>query len=445
MTGQAATTVSWTYTWIAHGSPSTTIKVRATDDSGNIATPGAGTTVNVDCPCSLWGTNVTPATADAGRRHRHRGRRQVQVRRLRPGQRHPLLQVGDQHRHPHRQPVELATARCWRRPRSPTRAPPDGRPSRSPARCRSSRTPPMSPATTHRSATTPPPTTTSTPTRRRRRWAEPASTRRPLHALNNNATRRQRRVRLRLVEHVPDADVPSGQLLGRRDVRADDRARPGDQRHGHGRQGLGDDQLDRAQQRRPGDLLQDHPVHRLDGADADDDQRHAARHQHHDLGPDPGRVLHVHGAGVQPDRQRRGLGSVQRGHAAGQVGAHRAHEHRRQRRIGLGRGQLDRPQRRRRQPDHRLQGHAVHRHHRADARQRRRRQDQRVGHRPDQRHHLHVHGDCHQRDRLDRVRALRGDLAQRHDLRPGARRRWSTAWTPATSTSASSSRPAFRA
>ena len=32
--------------------------MRATDDSGNIATPGAGTTVNVDCPCSLWGTNA---------------------------------------------------------------------------------------------------------------------------------------------------------------------------------------------------------------------------------------------------------------------------------------------------------------------------------------------------------------------------------------------------
>ncbi len=66
MTGQAATPVSWTYPWIAHGSPSTTIKVRATDDSGNVATAGAGTTVNVDCPCSLWGTNVTPATTDAG-------------------------------------------------------------------------------------------------------------------------------------------------------------------------------------------------------------------------------------------------------------------------------------------------------------------------------------------------------------------------------------------
>ena len=31
---------SWTYTWVAHGSPTATIKVRATDDSGNIADAG---------------------------------------------------------------------------------------------------------------------------------------------------------------------------------------------------------------------------------------------------------------------------------------------------------------------------------------------------------------------------------------------------------------------
>ncbi len=62
----ATGTTSWTYTWTAHGSPSTTLKVRATDDSGNIQTPGAGATVNVTCPCSLWGSNVTPGVADAG-------------------------------------------------------------------------------------------------------------------------------------------------------------------------------------------------------------------------------------------------------------------------------------------------------------------------------------------------------------------------------------------
>jgi hypothetical protein len=63
---RATGTASWTYSWIAHGTPAATIKVRATDDSGNIGHPGAGTAVTVNCPCSIWGVNVTPATADAG-------------------------------------------------------------------------------------------------------------------------------------------------------------------------------------------------------------------------------------------------------------------------------------------------------------------------------------------------------------------------------------------
>ena len=62
----ANTSVTWTYSWIAHGNPSTTIKSRAVDDSGNLETPGSGTTVNVNCPCSIWGTNATPRTADSG-------------------------------------------------------------------------------------------------------------------------------------------------------------------------------------------------------------------------------------------------------------------------------------------------------------------------------------------------------------------------------------------
>ncbi len=60
----ASGTTSWTYSWIAHGNPSTTIKVRATDDSGNTQIPGAGTTVNVNCPCSIWSTNTQVPSAD---------------------------------------------------------------------------------------------------------------------------------------------------------------------------------------------------------------------------------------------------------------------------------------------------------------------------------------------------------------------------------------------
>jgi hypothetical protein len=59
-------TASWSYTWIAHGNPSVKIKTRATDDSGNIETPGAATTVAVTCGCSVWGNNITPDIADSG-------------------------------------------------------------------------------------------------------------------------------------------------------------------------------------------------------------------------------------------------------------------------------------------------------------------------------------------------------------------------------------------
>ncbi len=58
--------VTWTYSWVAHGSPTATIKTRAVDDSGNLQQPGAGTTVNMACPCSLWGPAVVPKTIDSG-------------------------------------------------------------------------------------------------------------------------------------------------------------------------------------------------------------------------------------------------------------------------------------------------------------------------------------------------------------------------------------------
>jgi hypothetical protein len=66
LTGPAGQSVGWTYSWIAHGSPSTTIRSRAVDDSGNLESPSAGASVSVSCPCSLWGTNtVPPGAADS--------------------------------------------------------------------------------------------------------------------------------------------------------------------------------------------------------------------------------------------------------------------------------------------------------------------------------------------------------------------------------------------
>jgi hypothetical protein len=66
MTTPAQQSVNWTYTWIAHGNPSTTLETRAVDDSGNLETPSDGISVNVGCPCSLWSTSITPATAVPG-------------------------------------------------------------------------------------------------------------------------------------------------------------------------------------------------------------------------------------------------------------------------------------------------------------------------------------------------------------------------------------------
>src|SRR5499433_640768 len=62
----ANTSVTWTYSWVAHGSPTATIKARAVDDSGNLQTPGPGITVSMSCPCSIWGPATTPQTIDSG-------------------------------------------------------------------------------------------------------------------------------------------------------------------------------------------------------------------------------------------------------------------------------------------------------------------------------------------------------------------------------------------
>jgi hypothetical protein len=66
LTTPDGTTANWSYSWTAHGNPTTTIMSRATDDSGNREAPSAGVSVNVNCPCAIWGNNVTPQTIDSG-------------------------------------------------------------------------------------------------------------------------------------------------------------------------------------------------------------------------------------------------------------------------------------------------------------------------------------------------------------------------------------------
>ncbi len=59
----ATGTTSWSYTWNAHGAPSTTIKARAVDDSGNLESAAPSVSVNVGCPCTLAGS-TTPKVLD---------------------------------------------------------------------------------------------------------------------------------------------------------------------------------------------------------------------------------------------------------------------------------------------------------------------------------------------------------------------------------------------
>jgi hypothetical protein len=67
LTWQRATGwANWTFSWQASATGTFTIRSRATDDSGNIETPGTGNTVSVTCPCSIWNpATAVPAIPDA--------------------------------------------------------------------------------------------------------------------------------------------------------------------------------------------------------------------------------------------------------------------------------------------------------------------------------------------------------------------------------------------
>ncbi|WP_246036267.1 DUF4082 domain-containing protein [Sinomonas susongensis] len=62
----ATGTTNWTYSWVAHDVPATTIESRAVDDSGNLEKPGSGVTVGISCPCSILGQGAKPGDVDAG-------------------------------------------------------------------------------------------------------------------------------------------------------------------------------------------------------------------------------------------------------------------------------------------------------------------------------------------------------------------------------------------
>ncbi len=62
----AEQSVKWSYKWAVNDYPATTIKSRAVDDSSNLESPAAGVQIKVSCPCSIWGSAVTPPEPDSG-------------------------------------------------------------------------------------------------------------------------------------------------------------------------------------------------------------------------------------------------------------------------------------------------------------------------------------------------------------------------------------------
>jgi Domain of unknown function (DUF4082)/Bacterial Ig-like domain/Bacterial Ig domain len=57
---------TWSYSWDASGFGQVSIRARAVDDSGNIQSVPTTRTVNVSCPCRLWGNSTTPAMETNG-------------------------------------------------------------------------------------------------------------------------------------------------------------------------------------------------------------------------------------------------------------------------------------------------------------------------------------------------------------------------------------------
>ncbi len=63
---RATGTTSWTYTGSIGGTGAQSILVRAADDSGNLQSTPTARSVNVVCPCSIFGLGATPATPSSG-------------------------------------------------------------------------------------------------------------------------------------------------------------------------------------------------------------------------------------------------------------------------------------------------------------------------------------------------------------------------------------------
>ena len=286
---------------------------RATDDSGNIETPSSGVSVNVSCPCSLWGAGTPGGVADSGDSTARLGRNEVPVRRLRRLSRRPLLQGGGRHGDARRQPVDhrrvaagvghlherdrvrLAAGQllqaCHDLPEHHLR----GLLLRAERPLRDIIVVVLLPGTGP--------------------W--PAG-RRPLQQSSaprdSQSRQRERRLHIR-GQRLPDQHLSVGELLGGRRHVASAATRPGDGRQRSARQRRGIRDLERANDGRRAHLLCGHAVHRNGRAAIDHRERLAGSDQRHHHRTHEQRHLHVHGHRGGSERRRAAFRSVESDHA----------------------------------------------------------------------------------------------------------------------------------
>ena len=122
----------------------------------------------------------------------------------------------------------------------------------------------------------------------------------PLSALSN-ATSANGLYSLQRRQRVPQLELQSQQLLRRRQLRtgADDASGAGHGRERNGRDRRGERQLERPGERRDGQRIQGHAVHRRPGAGRHDPHRDPSAHERHHHGAETGHGLHLHGAGAE--------------------------------------------------------------------------------------------------------------------------------------------------
>ena len=203
-----------------------------------------------------------------------------------------------------------------------------------------------------------------------------------LHLHGGGHQRRRHRSRLRRVQHGHACT---------------NRPRGAHHRHGHGGRLQRHGHLDRTgrQRRQRHHRLRHHPLHRGHRPGRPDLQ--LDRHLRGGHRPHQRHRLHLHGGGHQRHRHRARLRRVQLGDPGHRPrGAHHRHGHRGQRQRH---GHLDSPVGCRRQCHHRLRGDALHRGQRPGRPDLQLDRHHRGGHRPHQRHRLHLHGGGHQRHR----------------------------------------------